>query len=212
MKWILGDLHQSNVLTIFSLFFGSVGVGFALIGETQYAFLSLIVSAIAIIFNTRFVETFERTDAQAAFANELSVLSQLLVYGFLPGALLIKLAGTSVWAVFVMAIYILAVAIQLAHYNRVIEFQGHQVEGASLALPLEASALVLPVVGLLGYLIPLNIFSIIFAVVMVALAIAFVVRYPIPKLSSRWAFYLMAAALVIGVIQIILGSILPVAS
>ena len=58
----LGNLHQSNVIILLRLFFGAVGVGFAVINETQYALVSLIIAAIIGIFTYRLGATFERTE------------------------------------------------------------------------------------------------------------------------------------------------------
>nr|WP_276931515.1 hypothetical protein [Globicatella sulfidifaciens] len=48
---ILGNLNKANLLVIIFLFFGSVSVGFTMIGETHYAIMSIIIGAIIHFFN-----------------------------------------------------------------------------------------------------------------------------------------------------------------
>lgn len=205
----LGKLNQSNALTLFSLFFGAVGVGFSFIGESQYSIISLIIASVGYIFSYRFTAIFDREDAQISFDLEFDVLSKTVVYALLPVSILITLSFGSVLSVIIAALYILTVIIRLSHYNQAIEFQGEQHEGKTQGLPLEASALIIPLVSLLGYIIPLNIFQYILAVVYVLLGASFVLNYPIPKLPEKWLIYVLIVALVLVVAFIFLGTLTP---
>lgn len=205
----LGNIHQSNVIILLRLFFGAVGVGFALISEIQYAFVSLIVAAIIGIFSYRLGATFERDEAQISFALELEVLSDMVVYGLLPAAILLKLSSASVWGVLLVALFLLAVAIRLAHFNRSAQFQGEIPENAYQGLPLQASAVVLPIVSLLGYLMEVSVFQYVFAFVYVVLGIGYVMNYPIPKIPGKFILPLAGLGILLAIVLIWLGSILP---
>ncbi|MBG9978694.1 hypothetical protein [Ruoffia tabacinasalis] len=206
----LGKINQSNALTLFSLFFGAVGVGFSMIGESQYTIISLIIASVGYIFSYRFTAMFEREDAQISFDLEFDVLSKSVVYALLPASLLISLSLGSVLSVIVAALYILAVIIRLAHFNQAIEFQGEQFDGKTQGLPLEASAIFIPIISLLGYVIPMNIFQYVLAVAYIIIGASFVVKYPIPKLPEKWLVYVLILALVLVVAFIFLGTLTPV--
>lgn len=205
----LGNIHQSNVIILLRLFFGAVGVGFALISEIQYAFVSLIVAAIIGIFSYRLGATFERDEAQISFALELEVLSDMVVYGLLPVAILLKLSAASVWGVVLVALYLLAVAIRLAHFNRSARFQGEIPENAYQGVPLQASAIVLPIISLLGYLMDLSVFQYVFALVYILLGLGYVMDYPIPKIPGKFILPLAGLGVLLAIVLIWLGSILP---
>lgn len=205
----LGNLHQSNVIILLRLFFGAVGVGFAMINETQYALVSLVIAAIIGIFTYRLGATFERDEAQVSFALELDVLADMVVYGLLPSALLVQLTFQSVFGVFIMALYLLAVAMRLAHFNRSERFLGELPENAYKGLPLQAAAVALPLVSFLGYVMNLQIFQYIWAIVFIALGVGFVVTYPIPKLPSKYLLPLAGVGILVVILLIVLGSLIP---
>ena len=205
----LGNIHQSNVIILLRLFFGAVGVGFALISEIQYALVSLIVAAIIGIFSYRLGATFERDEAQISFALELEVLSYMVDYGLVPTSILLKLSAASVWGVVLVALFLLAVAIRLAHFNRSARFQGEIPENAYQGLPLQASAIVLPVISLLGYLIDLSVFQYVFAFTYLLLGLGYVMNYPIPKIPGKFILPLAGLGILLAIILIWLGSILP---
>lgn len=205
----LGNLHQSNVIILLRLFFGAVGVGFAFISETQYALVSLIIAAIIGIFTYRLGATFERDEAQVSFALELDVLADMVVYGLLPSALLVKLTFQSVAGVFIMALYLLAVAIRLAHFNRSERFLGELPENAYKGLPLQVAAIALPLVSLLGYVMELQIFQYIWAIVFIGLGAGFVITYPIPKIPNKYILPLAGVGILVIILLIVLGSLIP---
>ena len=180
-----------------------------MIGESQYTIISLIIASVGYVFSYRFTAMFDREDAQISFDLEFDVLSKAVVYALLPASLLIGLSFGSVLSVIVAALYILAVITRLAHFNQAIEFQGEQLDGKTLGIPLEASAILIPIISLLGYVIPLNIFQYILAVVYIIIGLSFIVKYPIPKLPEKWLVYVLIAALVLVVAFIFLGSLTP---
>lgn len=203
----LGNMNQSNTLTIFSLFFGTVGVGFAIMGESQYTMISLIIAAVGYLFSYRFTAMFEQTDDQVAYAIELENLSKAVVYALLPVSLLISISYASLFSVVVGSLYMLAVIIRLAYFNQSLEYQGEQDPQSTQGLPLEVSALVIPIVGLLGYIIPLSIFQFILAFVFIALAAGFILNIPVPKLPEKWLIYTLGVALLLVIAYLFLGSL-----
>lgn len=204
----LGNLNQSHALSIFSLFFGAVGVGFSFVGETQYTMISLIIATVGFIFGRRFTTMFHRDEHHIAFGLELELLSKAVVYGMLPASLLISMSFASTFSVLIGALYILAVCIRLAHFNQALEYQGHQAEeGMARGLKLELSAIVIPLLTLLAYLIPLSVFQYVLAVIYIILGIGFVLDYPLPKLPEKWVPYVLALALVLVVAYLFLGSL-----
>ncbi|XJS11447.1 hypothetical protein ACF3NG_04240 [Aerococcaceae bacterium WGS1372] len=203
----IGRLNLSNALTLFSLFFGSVGVGFSFIGESQYTVISLIIASIGYIFSYRFEIMFEREDVDISFGIELDAFSKSVVYGLLPASLLVSLSFGSVFSVIVSAFYILTVIIRLAYYNQAIEFQDETEEGKTKGLGLEASSLVIPIICLSGYVIPLNVFQYVLAFIYILLGVSYIVDYSLPKLPEKWLIYVIAIGIILVITFIFLGSL-----
>ena len=109
----IGKLHRSNVVLLAGLFFAATGIGFAFHRELQYALVSLIIASIIDLFVGGFMNQFQSSVAEAAFAKELKTLSSFLIYGVLPGVYLMAVTNAGAFSLIVFALYILAVGIRL---------------------------------------------------------------------------------------------------
>ena len=89
----IGKLHRSNVVLLAGLFFAATGIGFAFHRELQYALVSLIIASIIDLFVGGFMNQFQSSVAEAAFAKELKTLSSFLIYGVLPGVRIPRSSG-----------------------------------------------------------------------------------------------------------------------
>lgn len=204
----IGNLHRSNVLVMFSLFFGAVGIGFAIINQTQYALLSLIIATIADVFIYKFSRAFDCDDAVVSFAKGLEYLADFVIFGLLPAVLLIQVLQASVWGLLLSALYMSAVAIRLAHFNRAARFQIEHSPGTMLGVKVELSGLMLPLVALLGYVLPLLAFQIVFALVYAALAFGYIWKRELPEIPSSWTIFIFGVQVVVAGVLIALGSII----
>lgn len=205
---LLGDLHQSHVITIFSLFFGAVGTGFALTGDGQYAMISLLVAGLAGLFNNQVSSSFKRNEAQISFGLELKMVSDVVVYGLLPASFLIRLLQATTASVFVASLYILAVGIRLAHFNRSSRFQKPAKEGFVHGIPHQLSAVVIPTVSLVGYFASLSVTSMVVTIVYLILGIGFILQVELPKIPNAWNTYVLIYGIVLVIVYMFLGSYL----
>lgn len=208
-KLILGDLHQSNLIVLVRLFFGIIGTGFAFTGQSQYALISLMIAAVVSVFTYQITGSFDPDDAHISFSLEMEILADFSSYGLIPATLLLFFAQGASWALVVMALYLVAVAIRLAHFNRPIEHQGlmEPVEDYQQGLPLISSALILPLLSLLGFVIDISLFKYVFAVLLILLAAGFVINYAIPKLADKYLLYILIGIGLVIVLYIFLGPI-----
>ena len=203
---LIGNLHRSNVIILVGLFFAAVGIGFAYFGETQYVLVSLMVASIANLFVPSFATMFEMNRAEAAFAKELEVLSSFAIFGLLPGVYMMTVAKANPLSLIVFALYMLAVAIRMANFNRASEFHDVVPENQTLGLPVEYSAVVLPLISLLGFLIPLGVFQYILMFVLVGLGLSFVLKISLPKLPSQFLLGLVGIQFILSIVWILLGN------
>ncbi|MCR8969239.1 hypothetical protein [Facklamia sp. 7083-14-GEN3] len=204
---MLGDLHRSNLIVLVQIVFSIVGLGFAYIGAVEYGLISMMIAAILNEYSIDISEQFDQTDAQLAFSTELEVIADFLSFGLIPVGLLLTATQGGTLGIITIAIYIIAVAIRLAHFNRPLEFQSYQTdeENFYLGLPLIFVAVILPILYLLSYLLPSSVFSVVIMIVMIALAAAYVIAKPIPRLKKDWMTYLIFGVIFLVVAYILLS-------
>ena len=183
----IGKLHRSNVVLLAGLFFAATGIGFAFHRELQYALVSLIIASIIDLFVGGFMNQFQSSVAEAAFAKELKTLSSFLIYGVLPGVYLMAVTNAGAFSLIVFALYILAVGIRLAYFNQAAEFQDPVDKRHSVGLPL-------------------TVFQIFLMLVYALLAVAFVYKLKIPRLPSQWLFYMVGVQVVLCILWVFLGN------
>lgn len=200
---LLGNLNRSNLLVIIFLFFGSVSVGFSVIGETQYAIISIVIAAIIHFFNQVPLFDTKLDDQQASFGLELDVLSKMVVYGLAPAVLLVKVTNGAVGSVVVAALFLLAAAIRLAHYNRPVEYQGDDEEGKYYGLPLVAITIVLPLLSLISWIIPGYIAVFLWTIIYLVVLVGYVIKMELPSIPSNYKYALLALG-ALSVIALIL--------
>ncbi len=208
-KMFLGNLHQSNFVILVRLFFGVTGTGFAFIGQSQYALISLMIALVVSVFTYQISGSFQSDDAQISFGLELEMLADFATYGLIPAVLLLFFSQGALWALVVMALYLLAAAVRLAHFNRPLEHQGltKPIEEFHQGLPLMSSALILPLLSLLGFMIELILFKYFFGVLLLILAAGYIINYPVPKISGKYLLYILIGIGLVIVLYIILGPI-----
>ncbi|MGX7109420.1 CDP-alcohol phosphatidyltransferase family protein [Facklamia miroungae] len=204
---MLGDLHQSNLVILVQLVFSIVGLGFAYIGAVEYGLISMMIAAILNEYSVDISEQFDQTDAQLAFSTEFEVLADFLSFGMIPVGLLLTTTRGGILGIVTIAIYLTAVSIRLAHFNRPLEFQTYQMDDDLfyLGLPLISVAVIFPILYLLSYILAPSIFSVLVIIIMLGLAVGYVIAKPIPRLKKEWMTYLIFGVIFMILMYILLG-------
>lgn len=175
---------------LLSIFFASVGIGFAYIGYLNFAFSFLLLGHIVALFFGKFSQLFELNEAQKAFGLELDAICHLLIYVILPASILLSASRGNSLGLLISSLYILAGVYRLAHFNRSAKYIESAPHGYTWGMPFELVAIIMPVLGLLGYLIKGQVYSLCLMVVMLLMAFAFILRVKVPKLSSQYLLFI----------------------
>lgn len=208
--YLICNLQVAHIPIIASLFFGIVGIAFALIQQTQYALASLVIGFIISQFSFQMMNTFTDDEAVLAYGLELDVMARFILAGMIPASLMIVVGELSVWGVIVGSIYALSVALRLAHFNAGIPEETDDQDSVIYGLPISLSAVVVPLVFFLGYIIPLNVFQWIYGIVLIALAVGYLYKIKLPRIPDQIETVIMGVMLVLVFIAIWLGSIFTV--
>lgn len=205
---MLGDINRSNLIVIIFLFFGSISVAFTSIGQSQYAIASLVIAAIIHFFNDTFVSRQEIQDQEVAFGLELNNLAKMVVYGLAPATLLIRVTNGDFISVVVASIFLLSVAIRLAHYNRPIEWQGHEAQAGVKGLPLVAIVMLLPLLSLFSWILEAYMAIFLWNIVYLIVLFAYVIRIDVPSIPANYKFAVLALGLLSIIALLIQGNLI----
>ncbi|MDO4432634.1 MAG: hypothetical protein Q4B80_04875 [Aerococcaceae bacterium] len=205
---MLGNFHRGNVVVLFSLFFAAVGIGFAMTGEIQFAMISLVVATIADMFVYQVSSAFETDEATQSFANEFETLTDVVIFGILPAVIYLQVMNANIIGLLILAAYILAVIVRVAHFNRASRFIDEVSDDKTQGLPIEFVGIALPVLTLLGYILPLIVLQILLTLLMGALAFAYVSKHLFPKIQRTYSMYVILVNVLVVVIMIWKGNIL----
>lgn len=209
--YLICNLQVAHIPIIASVFFGIVGVGFALISQTQYALASLVIGFIISQFSFQMMNTFTDDEAVLAYGIELDVLGRFILAGLIPASLMIVVGELSVWGLIVGSIYALSVALRLAHFNSGVPDEESETQSTViLGLPISLAAVVVPLVFFLGYVVPLQFFQWIYGIILMALAVGYLYKIKLPRIPDQIETIVMGIMLVIVFITIWLGSIFTV--
>ena len=213
---MIGFYNYTVFLTYLSLASASTGIIISLTGA-GHPFVGtffLLFCGLCDAFDGRIARTKkDRTETECKYGIQIDSLSDIVAFGILPvciGAALVFRSDVftfdikgwalpfSIMCFAVMALYVLAAMIRLAFFN-VSEEERQKTEGGCrkyyLGLPVTLGSLMLPPVLILQYILE-QIFTVdltyIYFVAMLAIAVAFVSRFHLPKPGMRGVLIMSA--------------------
>lgn len=197
---MIGKFSRVHFLTYFFLFLGSVSVGFSIIGQTHFAIICMMLGAMVQFFNGLYQLQFDQDEQEESFSLELENLSKMVSFGLAPATLLMTITKGDFFAVLAGSVYLLAVTIRLAHFNRPVEWQGAEEGDEGQGLFLSANVLILPVLHLFFWFLPAYLVVFIWSLVFILVSAGFLVKFKLPTLPKAYQW----APLALGVIEVIL--------
>lgn len=204
---LFSDLHASQLITVLVILFSGVGVGFAFIGQNNLALVLFIIASLAGFFTKKFRQIYKPNEGQLTLGIELERFSKVIVYGLLPFVYLVQITDGSLIGLIIGALYLLMVSIRLAHFNRSTRFLKKTKDGFTEGLDVYVSAFIIPLVSLLGYVMPIAAFGNVLAIVYLILGILYILPIEIPKLPSSWFLYGFIAEVIIVFVLLFAGNI-----
>ncbi len=214
---MIGFYNYTVYLTYLSIISGTLGIVISLSGR-GHPFIGaffLLFSGLCDAFDGKVARTkSDRTDGEMKYGIQIDSLSDLVAFGVLPacmGVAMFRLLSVrrstvnrsySILIFAVAVVYVLAAMIRLAYYN-VTEEERQQTETGTrkkyTGLPVTSAALIFPAVLLIGYLCPIDITPVYFAV-MLFTAFAFLSKIEITKPGLRGILIMVG----IGIVEFVL--------
>lgn len=191
---MIGYYDFSAKLTYLSVVSAMFGIFFALNQNVKFAVVCLMVSGICDMLDGPIARMKKnRSDDEKSYGIQIDSLSDVVSFGILPAIIGYAVGLDQLWHVAVMSLYVLTAVIRLAFFN-VAEMKlqkGNVKRTHYIGLPVTFAAIIFPAVYLAQIIFAFENLTIVYAVTMVILSIAFVAKVKLPKIRLR---YLIALA------------------
>ena len=197
----IGKWNKSVILTYMGLAISIFGIFMCFNNNensVNLAISCLIIAGICDLFDGQLARKCKRTEQEKNFGIELDSLVDTIDFIALPIAIFLKLQMNEWYHFLIIAIFAICGIARLAHFNITIEDNSKPVKYYT-GLPVTYTALIFPTFYLLKYIMPLNIFSIIYTLLILFVAILNIVNIKIkkPKGISYLIFPLLAIIMLI---------------
>ena len=181
----IGFYNYTVVLTYASLLSAFLGMTFASRGNFGAAILCLIGCGICDAFDGMVARSKKnRTEDEKSFGIQLDSLCDVVSFGVFPAYVCYHMGMNGVLGWIILCAYCICAVARLAFFN-VLETKRQQVEGGSnkfyRGMPVTTISMLFPLIFLLNYVLPQNVFVIILYVMLAAVAFLFVLDVKVKK-------------------------------
>ena len=201
----IGKWNKSVILTYIGLAVSVLGIFICFSNyekSVNYAMSCLIVAGICDLFDGFIARRCKRTEQEKNFGIELDSLVDAIDFIVLPIAIFLRLQMNTWYHYIIMVIFAICGIARLAYFNIMVEDNNKPVK-YYMGLPVTYTALIFPVFYLLKYILPLNIFSIIYTVLIAIVAVLNIINIKIIK--PKGMAYLVFSSLAIIMLILYLG-------
>lgn len=204
---MLGFYSLSVVFTYLNVASAVIGMYFAIKGGTAYAMVFLILAGIFDMFDGTLARRKERTDHEKCYGIQIDALADIVSFGVLPAVIGYALGLRGWYHLPIHVLLILAALTRLGYFNVTeIELQKETPVPRKYyeGLPVTSVAIFLPFLYVICYLLRLPM-AMVYGVVMVLTAFAFVSRLKIPKPKFKAMLVLAFLSIPIIVLLVLIG-------
>ena len=158
-KW-----NKSVILSYVGLVFAIIGMYICVTtGNILHALSCLIVSGVCDLFDGKVARMCKRTKDEVKFGIQLDSLVDTASFVVFPIIILLTIGLTDWYQLPVLALFAICGIARLGHFNCLVEDSDKPVDYYT-GLPVTAIAIVLPLLYLLSYIIPSNIYPIVLTI------------------------------------------------
>jgi len=158
-KW-----NKSVILSYIGLVFAIIGMYICVTtGNILHALSCLIVSGVCDLFDGKVARMCKRTKDEVKFGIQLDSLVDTASFVVFPIIILLTIGLTDWYQLPVLALFAICGIARLGHFNCLVEDSDKPVDYYT-GLPVTAIAMVLPLLYLLSYIIPSNIYPIVLTI------------------------------------------------
>lgn len=182
----VGKWNKSVILTYVGMSIAIAGMFFTFYADSiKYAFCCLMVAGICDLFDGMVARKCKRTEDEKNFGIELDSLVDVISFIALPICIFLAMGLTHIWDFAVFVFFAICGIARLAYFNIATAVSEGAVKYYT-GLPVTYSALIFPLVYLLKQPLPKDVFSIVFTVCILLVALFQIFKVRIPKPKGIW--------------------------
>lgn len=201
----IGKWNKSVILTYIGLAVSIFGIfecfNYSENG-TNLAMSCLIIAGICDLFDGAVARKCKRTEQEKNFGIELDSLVDTIDFIVLPIAIFLKLGMNNWYHFLIITLFAICGIARLAYFNIIVEDNSKPAK-YYLGLPVTYAALIFSVFYLLKYILPLNIFSIIYTMLIAIVALLNIIN--IKTIKPKGIAYIFFSLLAITMLILYLG-------
>ncbi len=197
---VIGIYRKCDLVTMLGTCFAVTGIIFAFNLKTIWAIFCLIFAAICDAFDGVVARRFKSLKDNEIYGIELDSLSDVISFGVLPAIIALNLINNNIYGYAVCIFFVLCGVIRLAYFNMLASTK----KGSNkefIGLPITASAIILPLVYFVCYLINAKYINIIIPITLLITGILFICPLKIKKPTFREKLILS----VLGILAILIA-------
>ena len=183
------NLKKSVLLTYLGVVFGVIAMYFALtkmafseISYLRYSSIFLVLAGICDMFDGKVARMCKRSKEEKEFGIQIDSLADTANFVVLPVVIMLSLGMTSIIDIIAYVLFVICGISRLGYFN--VHADLDDPVKYYNGLPVTATAIIYPILGLLHGQISENVFSLIYIITTFVVALAFVVRIKVPKLKG----------------------------
>ena len=189
---MIGVYDYTVFATYAALVLGMSGIFFTMDGNAFAATVCLMAAGFLDAFDGRIARTKKnRTADEKNFGIQLDSLCDVICFGVFPAIYLYCCGLDTPWGITIAVFYALCALIRLAFFN-VIETKRQETENGCAkyyrGLPVTTSAIIYPIIFLIGLALPENAMLITYYVIPVLMGFLFIGDFRVPKLDISKLF------------------------
>ena len=200
-----GKWNKSVILTYIGLAVSIFGIFICFNNyekNVNLAMSCLIIAGICDLFDGQLARKCKRTEQEKNFGIELDSLVDTIDFIALPIIIFLSLQMNTWYHFVIYTVFAVCGIARLAYFNILVEDNSIPVK-YYLGLPVTYTALIFPVVYLFKYILPLNIFRIIYSILIIFVAVLNIINIKIKKPTG--IAYFIFSLLAIAAITLYLG-------
>ena len=183
------NLKKSVLLTYLGVVFGVISMYFALtkmafseISYLRYSSIFLVLAGICDMFDGKVARMCKRSKEEKEFGIQIDSLADTANFVVLPVVIMLSLGMTSIIDTIAYVLFVICGISRLGYFN--VHADLDDPVKYYNGLPVTATAIIYPILGLLHGQISENAFSLVYIITTFIVALAFVVRIKVPKLKG----------------------------
>lgn len=199
---VIGVYRKCDFVTMAGTCFAVTGILCAYNVKTTYAVFCLIMAAICDAFDGVVARRFRSLKEQEIYGVELDSLSDAISFGVLPMMIVQNLTVHNIYTYAISVFFVLCGVIRLAYFNMLTTTK-KSTGKEFIGLPITASAIIIPFVYFVSFIIKAKYNTIIFPITLLITGILFISPFKLKKPTGREKALLSTLGIIAIIITLI---------